>query len=197
MARRSIVVSSTSASMSFDPTPTRAATSCLRFGTACEGASGESAVQWELRRNCSLTPRQLLGFYLGLCGVSLLVAGLAWGLGARLVMPFAWLELAVVGAALLVHARHATDRERILLQGGVLTVERECGSRTERCEFRTEWVRVGSAHRGDSLIELSERGKKVVVGRFVRPELRGQLADEMRWALARRGAVQGLVPGSA
>ena len=87
--------------------------------------------------------------------------------GARLVMPFAWLELAVVGAALLVHARHATDRERILLQGGVLTVERECGSRTERCEFRTEWVRVGSAHRGDSLIELSERGKKVVVGRGV------------------------------
>jgi uncharacterized membrane protein len=154
-------------------------------------------VQWELRRNCSLTPKQMLGFYLGLSGVSLAIAGIFWWLGARLVMPFAWLEVLAVGVALLVHARHATDCERIRLQDGVLTVERACGAHTERCEFCTEWVRVAPTRGDGSLIELSERGKKVVVGRFVRPELRGQLADEMRWALARRGAVQGLVPGAA
>ena len=108
-------------------------------------------------------------------------------------MPFAWLEVLAVGVALVVHARHVTDRECIRLQGGVLTVEWACGSRTERCEFCTDWVRVAPARGGGSLIELSERGKTVVVGRLVRPELRGQLADEMRWALARRGAGQGLV----
>lgn len=178
-------------------TPARAATSRLRFGRACEIESGGCSVQWDLRRNCSLTPKQMLGFYLGLSGVSLAVAGIFWGLGAKLVMPFACLEIVAIGVALLVHARHVTDRDSIRLQGSKLTVERACGPRTERCEFCTEWVRVSPLRGSGSLIELSERGKKVVVGRFVRPELRGQLADEMRWALARRGDVQGLVPGAA
>lgn len=154
-------------------------------------------MQWELRRNCSLTPRQMLGFYLGLSGISLGIAGMFWWLGATLVMPFAWLEVLAVGVALLVHVRHATDRESIRLQGGVLTVERACGARTERCEFCTEWVRVESMRPDGSLIELCERGRKVRVGRFVRPELRQQLADEMRWVLRRHEAVQGLVPGAA
>jgi len=139
----------------------------------------------------------MLGFYLGLSCVSLGIASVFWWLGARLVMPFAWLEVLAVGAALLVHARHVTDRESIRLQGGVLTVERACGPRTERCEFCTEWVRVAPARGDGSLIELSERGRRMVVGRFVRPELRRQLADEMRWALLRRGAVQGPVPDTA
>lgn len=176
---------------------TGAATGRLRFGQAEQVGAGACSVQWNLRRNCSLTPKQMLGFYLGLSSVSLSIAGIFWWLGARLVMPFAWLEVVAVGAALLVHARHVTDHESIRLQGDVLTVERACGAHTERCEFRTEWVRVESARSPGSLIELSERGRRVVVGRFVRPELRGQLAEEMRWALKRRGAVPGLLPGVA
>ena len=177
--------------------PQAAGTGRLRFGRAWQAECGGCSVQWDLRRNCSLTPKQMLGFYLGLSSVSLAIAGIFWWLGARLVMPFAWLEVLAVGAALLVHARHVTDRESIRLHGGVLTVERACGPRTERCEFCTEWVRVAPTRGDGSLIELSERGRKVVVGRFVRPELRSQLADEMRWVLMRHGAVQGLVPGAA
>lgn len=173
------------------------ATKRLRFGLAEAMGTGACSVQWNLRRNCSLTPKQMLGFYLGLSSVSLAIAGIFWWLGARLVMPFAWLEVLAIGAALLVHARHVTDHESIRLQGDVLTVERACGSRTERCELRAEWLRVEAERGPGSLIELSERGKKVVVGRFVRPELRGQLAEEMRWALKRRGAGQGLWPGVA
>ena len=179
-------------SMSSEPGPPR-----LRFGRASQAGSDPCSVQWELRRNCSLTPRQMLGFYLGLSGISLGIAGIFWWLGATLVMPFAWLEVLAVGGALLVHARHVSDRESIRVQGGVLTVERACGAQTERCEFCAEWVRVQSTLRDGSLIELCERGRKVRVGRFVRPELRRQLADEMRWVLRRHEAVQGLVPGSA
>ena len=101
----------------------------------------------------------MLGFFLGLSSVSLGIASMFWWLGATLVMPFAWLEVLAVGVALLVHARHVTDRESIRLQGGVLTVERACGPRTERCEFCTEWVRVEPAQADGSLIELSERGE--------------------------------------
>lgn len=180
------------ASKSSEPGPPR-----LRFGRATQLESGPCSVQWELRRNCSLTPRQMLGFYLGVSGVSLGIAGIFWWLGASLVMPFACLEVLAIGGALLVHARHVSDRESIRVQGGVLTVERACGAQTERCEFCAEWVRVQSTARDGSLIELCERGRKVRVGRFVRPELRRQLADEMRWVLRRHEAVQGLVPGAA
>lgn len=160
------------------------APAALRFGRESQTDGG--AVEWHLRRNCSISPRQLILFYLSLCGVSLGIASLFWWGGAPFVMPFAGLELLAVGAALLVYARHATDRESLLLQPGVLTVERTVGPRTLAVELSADWVRVEPAHGDRSLIELSDRGRKVEVGRFVRPELRRALADELRWSLRRR-----------
>jgi uncharacterized membrane protein len=155
----------------------------LRFGSA--GAAGEETVQWLLRRNCSMTPLQLVAFYLSLCAWSLAIAGAFWWRGAHLIMPFASLELLAVGAALFVYARHARDSERVVLRPGRLSVECTLGSRTDRVEFAPAWVRVEPAHGDRSLIEISGEGKRVVIGRFVRPELRRALADELRAALRR------------
>jgi len=140
-------------------------------------------IQWFLRRNCSVTPRQLGWLYVSLCVVSLGIATMFWMQGAKLVMPFAWLELIAVGAAFLVYARHATDGETIRLAGTRLVVEQENGGRLQRSEFRREWVHVEPAAADSSLIELSAQGKRVRVGRFVRPELRPVLAREIRMAL--------------
>ena len=98
-------------------------------------------------------------------------------------MPFAWLELAVVGTAFWVYARHATDGERILVQGRQLVVELESAGRLERAEFNREWVRVEPQSGDGSLIEVSGQGRSVRVGRHVRPELRPALAREIRHAL--------------
>lgn len=155
----------------------------LRFGA--EAGAGEHAVQWLLKRNCSTTPRQMMGFYTSLCLVSVAVGAFFWIQGAKLVMPFASLEILAVGAALLVYSRHATDSERIRLQPGRLTVERVFGRRVERAEFAPAWVRIEPEHGDRSLIELSGQGQRIAVGRFVRPELRRQLAEELRWALRR------------
>src|SRR3954453_16961502 len=92
-----------------------ASASPLRFGAA---GSGDSSVQWLLRRNCSMTPTQLVAFYLSLSAWSLAIAGAFWWRGATLVMPFAGVEILAVGAALLVYARHAGDRERVILSPG-------------------------------------------------------------------------------
>jgi uncharacterized membrane protein len=140
-------------------------------------------VEWKLKRNCSLAPRQLLVCYSVLCGLALAAASFSWWQGAPMVMPFAWVELLAVGAALLVYARHATDSESIVLRGECLTVEHVSGNRQERIEFASQWVRVESANGGESLVELSGQGRRIAVGRYVRPELRGQLADELRMAL--------------
>lgn len=165
------------------------AVSALRFGR--ESVSSAHAMHWLLRRNCSVTPSQMLAFFTSLCIVSLGVATACWMQGATLVMPFAWLELVAVGAALLAYARHATDSESIQLQHGRLTVEHACGRRVERAEFVPSWVRVEPEHGDNSLIELSGQGQRISVGRFVRPELRRQLANELRWALRRWQFVSG------
>ena len=141
------------------------------------------AIFWFLRRNCSVTPQQLGWLYASLCVVSLAIAGVFWTMGAVLVLPFAWLELAAVGFAFLVYARHATDGERIWLKGRQLVVELESAGQLRRAEFNREWVRVEPVSGGRSLIELSGQGRRVSVGRFVRPELRPMLAQEIRRAL--------------
>lgn len=162
------------------PAPLRA--QALRFGA--ESARGER-VHWLLKRNCSVTPRQMMGFYLSLCVVSLAIAAGFWFHGATLVIPFTSIEVVALGLALVVFARHAGDREDIVLQGDRLTVACTSGTTTRRAEFAPAWVRVEPAHGDGSLIELSGQGQRIAVGRYVRPELRRQLADELRWALRR------------
>src|SRR6267142_420414 len=157
--------------------------SAFRFGHESSETAGGWAVEWKLKRNCSMAPRQLLGFYAVLCGISLTVASFFWWQGVRMVMPFAGVELLAVGVAMLAYARHATDRESIALRDGCLTVEHASGNRLERVEFQPQWVRVEPEVGDGSLIELSGQGRRIAVGRYVRPELRRQLADELRMAL--------------
>jgi uncharacterized membrane protein len=187
--------------MSSTSTPGRtdAATGGFRFGRIAPAQSGGWSVQWLLKRNCSMTPRHLMGLYAVLSGLSLGIAGLFWVQGATMIMPFAWVEVLALGVALMVYAAHAADCERIRLQGGTLTVEHACGRHVDRVEFRPDWVRVEPEHGDGSLIELSGQGHRIVVGRFVRPELRRELADELRWALRRGrwGTGQGPVFGAA
>ena len=141
------------------------------------------AIHWFLKRNCSVTPVQLGWLYASLCVVSLAIGTFFWFQGAVLILPFAWVELAAVGLAFLAYARHAADGEHILLQGGRLVVELENAGRMERAEFNRDWVRVEPSAGDRSLIELSGQGRRVNVGRFLRPELRPALAQEIRRAL--------------
>lgn len=140
-------------------------------------------IRWMLKRNCSLTPSQLGWVYASLCVLSLGIGLFFWIQGAYFVLPFAGLELALVGYAFTVYARHAADGESIFLQGQRLVIEFENAGRRERTEFSRDWVRV-EPHRDDaSLIEVSGHGRSVRVGRFVRPEQRPVLAREIRLAL--------------
>ena len=154
----------------------------LRIGIPGAIEHGDD-VQWTLKRNCSLSPKQSLVCFAMLSALSLSIAAFMWQFGAKLVLPFASLELAAFGTAFLVYARHAADRESILLRGQCLVVEHRCGSRIERVEFSRHGVRVEPRHSDGSLVELSHRGQRVSVGRYVRPEVRRQLARELRMVL--------------
>ena len=88
-----------------------------------------------------------------------------------------------MGVALLMVARHAGDRELITMAGHELVVEKYFGPAVARTRFRAEWVRVEPAAADGSLVELSGEGRSVRVGRHMRPELRVELAQELRRAL--------------
>lgn len=153
-----------------------------RFARALEGG-GADGLQWILRRNCSFTPAQLFGAYASLCVLSLAIALAFTWQGASPVLAFAGVELLLVGLALLVYARHATDHERITLAGNALCVEHRHGRQAERTQFRAAWVRVEPRHGEGSLVELSGDGRRSCVGRYLRPEMRTPLACELRAAL--------------
>jgi uncharacterized membrane protein len=136
--------------------------------------------EWTLQRNCSLTPRQAARAYAVLCTLSLGVA-LAFLLlhGVWIVLAFSLLELACVGLALLLYARHALDRERIALSEGCLLVECVQAEVHSHAQLDPLWTRVLPG----SLITLESRGVRVEVGRFVNEAKRRQVARELRQAL--------------
>jgi len=167
--------------------PSPAATG-WRFGNEVEleGTAGRRTVlQWVLKPNCSITPRQLGAVYLSLCVLALAISAGFWWQGARLITAFAGVELLAVGCALLVYARHAGDREVLVLAGRSLAVEQRCGRRVECADFAADWLSVEPAAGQGSLVELSARGRTLRVGRFLRPDQRGAFAQELRRALRR------------
>jgi uncharacterized membrane protein len=159
-----------------------------RFGHEVELNNGHGvtqALQWLLKRNCSITPRQLGQVYGSLCGVSMAIAAFFFVQGATFVLAFAGLEVVAVGAALFVFARHAADREVLTLTGHQLQVEQWNGSRVARTDFSADWLTVEPAAGQGSLVQIAGRGQTVRVGRFLRPELRADFARELRRALRR------------
>ncbi len=143
-------------------------------------------VHWTLRRNCSVTPAQLGKALVFLGLVSLTVAAFFWFQGAVLVLPFAVLELTALGVAFVVHARHATDCERISVLGSEVRVEIESAGTTRRFALPRVWTRVEPVV-ARQLVQVRSAGASVEVGRFVRADMRPLLAREIRHALQTSG----------
>jgi uncharacterized membrane protein len=157
------------------------------------GEGGARAWQWLLQRNCSITPRQVVAVYVSLCAVSLTIGAVFYAQGAPAVLGFAGLELLLVGVALWIFARHAHDHDTLTLVGRTLQVEQRSGARVERTEFCADWLAVEPSAGQGSLVELSGQGRRVRVGRFLRPELRAAFARELR-SMLRRAVLANRIP---
>lgn len=136
-----------------------------------------------MARHASFVPGRLLRVFIALCLVSLGIGLAFWRFGAPAVLPLAGVELLLLGLAFSVCSWHAGDAETITLAEHELQVEHRCGRRVERAAFRAEWVRVEPTHGEGSLVELTGQGRRMRVGRYLRPELRTALARELRQAL--------------
>lgn len=135
---------------------------------------------WTIRRNCSVSPRQFVGFYVSLALVSSAIAIMLLVKGVWLVLPFTGLELLVVGVAFVVYARHAVDYERIRLYPHRLVVEQVSADELTQFEFNPRWVRVETGATPREPVKLVSRGQTVAVGVHLAQYRRAQFAGELR-----------------
>jgi uncharacterized membrane protein len=136
--------------------------------------------EWYLKRNCSLTPRQVGIAFAVQCLVSFSIALICTLHGAWQVFIFSALEMLALGTALLVYGRHATDHEHIALTDGCLLIERINAGKIEQVQLDPNWTRVAPPKRYQDLIRLESQGKRIEVGRFITNDKRKQLASELQ-----------------
>ena len=130
-----------------------------------------------LKRNCSISPTGLACVFAALA-VAVLAIGTGFALaGAWLILPFAGLEVLLLGGAFVLQARHAADYERIALERGQLRVEMAEGARLARYELDARRVRVevDGAH-----VVLHGARQALEVGRHLDEESRIAFGAELK-----------------
>jgi uncharacterized membrane protein len=138
---------------------------------------GNAGFSLTLKRNCSISPAGLAGVFLALALVVLLI-GVGFAIaGAWLVLPFAGLEVLLLGAAYLLYARHAADYERIVLESGRLTVEVADAERTARYEMEARRARVCLE---DERVVLRGAREELELGRHLDAAGRARFAAELQ-----------------
>lgn len=138
---------------------------------------------WILKKNCSISPRQLAKAYLALCCASFVVAGYFTLQGAWVVMVFALLEMTAVAAAFLYFGRHATDRECIALNEAELVVELVRAEKTRQFRMDPSRTRVALPALRHGLIGLEGSAGRIEVGRFLTERKRREFANELNQEL--------------
>lgn len=140
---------------------------------------------WLIKRNCSVSPRQFVGFYASLALFSSAIAVLLVVRGAWPVLPFTGIELLAVGIAFVIHARHAVDYERIRLFPNRLVIEQVSAERLTHYEFNPRWVRVEQGASPRDPVTLVSRGQAVTIGQHLAHDRRAQFVRELRESLRR------------
>jgi uncharacterized membrane protein len=134
-------------------------------------------------------PSRNFHLLMGLLGLLSLAVGIGFvSIGAWPVIGFFGLDVALVYLAFRLNYRSAKQRETIRLAGDVFSVER-VSVRGERRSWRFQpfWVRVILEERPDASNRLlvASHGRSLVIGDFVPPAIRRDLAVTIRQALAR------------
>ena len=142
-----------------------------------DGNAGFSLI---LKRNCSISPAGLAGVFGALAAVVVAIGGVFAFAGAWLVLPFAGLEIAALGAAYLAYARRAADYERIELAAGRLTVEVAEADRTLRSAMQARLARVCVEQ---ELVVLRGAGEELRLGRHLDAESRAEFAAQLQTRL--------------
>ncbi len=152
-----------------------------------DGDRGEPQVQIVVRPNQSLSWNGNKLFFWGITAVSALVVGPLTYMGFWPVLPFAGLELAVLGWALYHCARRGQWREVIVVDGDRVEVTAGRAEPAQQWSAHRLWTQVvlePPRFRGHpARLLLRSAGRSVELGAFLTDEERVQLAGLLREVL--------------
>jgi len=156
-------------------------------------------LQFELRPHRSLAPK-------GFATLMLLIAGISFVTGMMFVLAGAWPVIGFLGADVLliylafrVNYRRAHMREILQLTADQLKVQRiSHWGEVQTWEFQTYWLQVflDDSPEDTSQLTLRSHGRSLVIGSFLPPRERAEVAAALRQALDQtRGLGQAALPG--
>ena len=135
---------------------------------------------WQMRRNCALTPKQLLKFYIVLVCLSSAVATGFLLAGVWVIVIFTIIEVSAVTVGFLVYCRHALDYEIIEIDDKRLIVKKFIGYKEKIYEFNAQWAKIELSPEGSKTFFISQSNLRVELGHFIRPEQQASLIASVR-----------------
>jgi uncharacterized membrane protein len=125
-----------------------------------------------------MSPAGLAKVFAALAALVLAIGAGFAAAGAWLVLPFAGLEVLLLGAAFVLHARHAADYERIELQSGRLEIEVTEADRVARYQLQNARVSMEEGR-----VVLRDAKEEIEIGRHIGAEARAELVAELEKTL--------------
>ena len=148
-----------------------------------------------LAPNCSLTTRGALWFFASVCATSFGVAGLMALHGWWPVLPFAGLEMLLLGAVLWHSQRSRHCMETITVTDERIEIEAKDMHGRRAAVFPRHWAQVRLRRAASPLhpsrLLIMSHGRSIEVGRFLTEEDRRRLAARLQRAV---GAVNNSPP---
>ena len=126
--------------------------------------------RWRMRRNCALTPKQLLQFYIALVCLSFAVAIGFLLAGVWIIPIFTIVEICAVTIGFLIYCRHALDSETIEIIDKRLIVRKFIGYKEKVYEFNAQWVRIESPLEDSKTFSICQSDLCVEIGQFIRQD---------------------------
>jgi len=154
--------------------------------------AGETAIIWQMKRRCALTPGQLLLSYGALVLFSLTIALFFIWHGVWMILLWCLLEITVAGAMYLFYMVHAADGEQVSFSpDGNLAIEVVRGLNTRHYCMNPAWARLERTGVHRQRLWLCCSPLKIEVGTQLRLVESRRVERELKRALATRRS-QGL-----
>ncbi|MCP5327611.1 MAG: DUF2244 domain-containing protein [Sinobacteraceae bacterium] len=152
----------------------------------------------EISPHCSLTTRGAWIFFASLCITSFSLAGLVALQGYWPVLPFAGLEMALLGWALKLSMQRRHYRQTITVTAESVEIEEYLPERQGRVVFPRHWAQVrmrgGLSPLHPSRLTIESHGRRCEVGSFLNEQERTGLAQRLRLLIGRIDESPPLLP---
>jgi uncharacterized membrane protein len=149
----------------------------------------DSKRNWRIviRPNRSLTLRQLQLAFLGIAVVCLGIASAFAVIGLWPILPFAGVEVIVVGLGFYLSARGGQDMEVVSVGDDTVAVEKGRRQVSRRWEMQRAWAQIHllppKTRWYPSRLVLRSHGKALELGGFLNEQERQQLAGQLQCAI--------------